>query len=76
MSDFEGIGKIITIVGVILVVLGLIFVFGERIPFLGKLPGDILIKKDGISFYFPVVTFLLVNVVLTIIINFILRLIK
>ena len=76
MSGFEGIGKILTIVGIIIVVLGLIFVLGDRIPFLGQLPGDILIKKDGISFYFPVVTFLLVSVVLTIIINFILRLIK
>jgi len=45
MSGFEGIGKIITIVGIILVVLGLIFVPGDRIPFLGKLPGDILIRK-------------------------------
>ena len=76
MSGFEGIGKIITIVGIILVVLGLIFVLGDRSPFLGKLPGDILIKKGGISFYFPVITFLLVSVVLTIIINFILRFIK
>ena len=76
MSGFEGIGKIITIVGIILVVLGLIFVLGDRIPFLGKLPGDILIKKGSISFYFPVITFLLVSVILTIIINFILRFIK
>ena len=76
MSGFEGIGKIITIVGILLVVLGLIFVLGDRIPFLGKLPGDILIKKGNISFYFPVITFLLVSVVLTIIINFILRFIK
>ena len=76
MSGFEGIGKILTIVGIIIVVLGLIFVLGDRIPFLGKLPGDILIKKGGISFYFPVITFLLVSVVLTIIINFILRFIK
>ena len=76
MSGFEGIGKIITIVGIILVVLGLIFVLGDRIPFLGKLPGDILIKKGSISFYFPVITFLLVSVVLTITINFILRFIK
>jgi len=76
MSGFEGIGKIITIVGIILVVLGLIFVLGDRIPFSGKLPGDILIKKGSISFYFPVITFLLVSVVLTITINFILRFIK
>ena len=76
MSGFEGIGKIIIIAGVIMVVLGLILAFGSHIPFLGKLPGDILIKKNGISFYFPVVTFLLLSVILTLIINFILRLIK
>ena len=73
MSGFEGIGRIIIIIGIIMEVLGLILSFGERIPFLGKLPGDIVIKKDGISFYFPVVTLLLVSVVLTLIINFIWR---
>jgi len=73
MSGFEGIGKIIIIVGAVMVVLGLILAFGARIPFLGKLPGDILIEKDGFTFYFPVVTFLLLSVVLTLIINFIWR---
>jgi len=76
MSGFEGIGKIIIIAGVIMVVLGLILAFSSHIPFLGKLPGDILIRKNGISFYFPVVTFLLLSVILTLIINFILRFIK
>jgi len=73
MSGFEGIGKIIIIVGAVIVALGLVLAFGERIPFLGKLPGDILIRKDGFTFYFPVVTFLLLSVVLTLIINFIWR---
>ena len=73
MLGFEGIGKIIIIVGAVLVALGLVLAFGERIPFLGKLPGDILIRKDGFTFYFPVVTFLLLSVVLTLIINFIWR---
>ena len=76
MSGFEGIGKIITTVGVILVAVGLIFVLGDRIPLLGKLPGDIVIKNGNFAFYFPVVTFLLLSVVLTIIINFIMRVIK
>jgi len=76
LSGFEGIGRIPIIIGIIMVVLGLIFAFGGRIPLLGKLPGDILIKKDGFSFYFPVVTLLLLSVVLTLIINFILRFIK
>ena len=76
MSGFDGIGRIITIAGIILVVRGLIVVLGDGIPFLGKLPGDILIKQDGIFFYFPVVTFLLLSVILTITINFVLRFIK
>jgi len=75
MPGFEGIGKVLIIVGLVIVGLGLLFAFGGRIPFLGKLPGDILIRKDDATFYFPVVTLLLLSLVLTVIINFILRLI-
>ncbi len=74
MAGFEGIGKILIIVGVIVVVLGLLLAFGGRIPFIGKLPGDILVERDGFTFYFPVVTFLILSVVLTLIINLIFRL--
>lgn len=63
------VGKILLILGGSVAFLGLIMLFAPHIPFLGKLPGDILIKKDGFSFYFPVVTFLLISLLLTIIIN-------
>jgi len=63
----EGTGKILLIVGGVIIVLGLLLVFGQHIPLLGKLPGDILIKKDGFTFYFPVVTLLIVGILLTII---------
>ena len=76
MTGFEGIGKVLLIVGIVIVVLGLVLAFSGHIPFSGKLPGDILIKKDGVSFYFPIVTFLLLSLILTIIINFILRFIS
>lgn len=69
----EGTGKILLIVGGVIIVLGLLLVFGQHIPFLGKLPGDILIKKDGFTFYFPVVTLLIVSILLTIIISVILH---
>jgi len=71
-----GIGKILIIVGGVIIIVGLIFLFSPNIPFLGKLPGDITIKKDGGSFYFPVVTFLIISIVLTILINIILRFIS
>jgi len=68
----EGIGKILLIVGGIIVILGLILIFSQHIPFLGKLPGDIFVKRDGFSFYFPIVTFLILSLLITTIVNVIL----
>ena len=70
MAEF---GKIIIIFGIILVVVGIFLVFSPKIPFIGKLPGDILIKKDGITFYFPLATSIIISIILTIIINIFLR---
>ena len=72
----ENLGKILLILGAVIIVLGLIFTFAPQIPFLGKLPGDITIKKDGGSFYFPIVTCIILSIVLTVIINVILRFIN
>ena len=69
----EGIGKILLIVGGVIIILGLILIFSHHIPFLGKLPGDIIIKREGFSFHFPIVTFILLSILLTIIINVILH---
>jgi len=69
----EGIGKILLIVGGIVVILGLILIFSQHIPFLGKLPGDIFVKKEGFSFYFPIVTLLILSILVTIIVNVILH---
>jgi hypothetical protein len=68
----EGLGKILLIIGGVIIVIGLLFIFAQHIPFFGKLPGDIFVKKDNWSFYFPIVTFLVISVVLTIIINLVL----
>jgi hypothetical protein len=68
-----GMGKILLIIGGIIVVLGLILIFSQHIPFLGKLPGDILIKKNGFSFYFPIVTLLILSILITIIVNVVLH---
>ena len=68
----EGIGKILLIVGGITVVVGLFLVFAQHIPFLGKLPGDIFIKREGFSLYFPIVTMLILSILITIIVNVVL----
>jgi hypothetical protein len=69
----EGLGKILLIVGGIIVILGLMLIFSQHIPFLGKLPGDIFVKKEGFSFYFPIVTLLILSILVTIIVNVILH---
>jgi hypothetical protein len=67
----EGLGKILLIVGGVIMLLGLLLVFHQHIPFLGKLPGDIIIKKEGFSIYFPIVTFIIISILLTVLVNII-----
>jgi hypothetical protein len=59
-------GKMLIILGVVLVIVGLGFMFADKIPYLGRLPGDIYIKKEKLSFYFPVVTCIVISIILTI----------
>lgn len=63
------IGKVLVIFGVVLLGMGLIFIFGSRFSFfgLGKLPGDIAYKGRNFSFYFPIVTCLLLSALVTLI---------
>jgi len=66
------VGKILLIIGVLLVVVGGLAAFGVRLPF-GRLPGDIAIEGERGGVYFPIVTMLIVSVVLTILFNLFLR---
>ncbi len=63
------IGKLLIIVGGFILVVGLFLSLGLRIPFLGKLPGDISIDRGNVHFYFPVVTSLLLSLVLTLLLS-------
>ncbi|RLE14133.1 DUF2905 domain-containing protein [Candidatus Aerophobetes bacterium] len=60
-------GKLLIIMGIFLVVVGVAFIWGPKIPFLGKLPGDIYVRKGNFVFYFPVVTCILISLILTLI---------
>jgi membrane protein implicated in regulation of membrane protease activity len=63
------IGKLLIIVGGFILVVGLFLSLGLRIPFLGKLPGDISIDRGNVHFYFPVVTCLLLSLVVTLLLS-------
>ncbi len=78
LSDvgLQGIGKVLILGGTFLVFSGLLLIFWQRIPFLGKLPGDIFIQKGNLQFFFPIVTCLAISALLTIIVNIIVNLLK
>jgi len=65
-----GFGKILVIVGLLLAILGLIFIFGNKIPFIGKLPGDIAVERRNYSVYFPVTTCIIISIVISFILWF------
>ena len=70
--EFHQIGKLLIFAGIFILVLGIVFLFGDKIPYIGRLPGDIIIKKKNFTFYFPIVT----SIILSLIISFILFLIR
>ena len=67
MNPFHEFGKALILLGVVMLVFGLLFLFLPKIPFIGRLPGDIVIKKGNFTFYFPLATCILLSILLTVI---------
>ena len=63
----QEIGKTLIIFGLIILGLGLLLTFINKVPFLGKPPGDIYIHKKNFTFYFPVVTSILISIILSLV---------
>jgi|DewCreStandDraft_2_1066082.scaffolds.fasta_scaffold00423_50 hypothetical protein len=63
----DTLAKTLIILGVVIALLGVILLIAGRIPFLGRLPGDIVIQRDGFVFYFPLMTSIIVSILLTIV---------
>jgi hypothetical protein len=82
MADWAQIGKLLLLMGIGLALLGGALVVGaklladQRLPWLGRLPGDIHIERKGFSCYFPLATSILISLLLTLILNVIVRLIR
>lgn len=68
-----GMGKMLVFAGIFLLLLGGMLMATERIFHLGRLPGDIFIQKGNFTFYFPIVTSLLLSLVLTLVLNLLFR---
>jgi hypothetical protein len=66
-SPVEQIGKVILVTGLLVAMIGLILVLSGKISWIGRLPGDILIKKKNFTFYFPLATSILLSILLSLI---------
>ncbi len=76
MSDLSSLGKFVALAGAALLVLGGLIWLAGRIPALGHLPGDIRLQRGNVSCFFPLTTMIIVSVLLTVILNIILRLLR
>ena len=64
-----GLARFLILFGAISVGVGLLLLAGQRIPFLGRLPGDVVVKKKNFTLYFPLATGLLLSLLLTLVLN-------
>ncbi len=72
----QSIGKYLIVFGAIIVIAGVILTFFPKLNFFGKLPGDIALKKENFTLYFPIVTSIAISIAITFlfwIINFFLK---
>ncbi|MGA2467597.1 MAG: DUF2905 domain-containing protein [Thermodesulfobacteriota bacterium] len=65
MFGLGALGKMLILLGVLIIVIGFLLLIGEKIPWIGKLPGDIIIRKEKFSFYFPITTCIIISIILT-----------
>lgn len=75
MNGLEGMAKALIGIGLLIIILGLIFLFISKVGGINlfRLPGDIYIKKENFTLYFPITSFLLLSIILTILFNLFFR---
>ena len=69
MGASSDLGRLLVAAGVLLAAVGVVLILAGKVPFLGRLPGDIVYRKGGTTFYFPLVTCLLLSLLLSLVLN-------
>ena len=69
----DDIARLLIIFGFVLVILGVLLILGPRIPYIGHLPGDLLLRRGGTTIYIPLATSIILSIILTVLLNLFLR---
>ena len=65
----QGLGRLLVVFGLVIVLVGVVLLVADRIPGVGRLPGDLVVRRGPVTFYFPVATSIVLSVLLTILLN-------
>ncbi|MGO9614339.1 MAG: DUF2905 domain-containing protein [Dissulfurispiraceae bacterium] len=65
MNGIEQIGKLVVIAGIVVIAVGGLIMLSGKIPWLGRLPGDIIVQRKNFTFYFPLATSIILSLLLT-----------
>jgi hypothetical protein len=76
MNPFEQLGRLMLVLGVVVVGLGLLMLLASRFPLLGRLPGDLHLRWGNVSCFIPVVTGLVLSILATVVLNLIVWLLR
>jgi hypothetical protein len=69
----ESLGRMVLYIGIVLVLIGGFFILVAKVPWFGRLPGDIVYRREGITVFIPITTMVLVSVILTLLMNIVWR---
>ena len=69
----EPLGRMILYIGVMLVLIGGFFILAAKVPWFGRLPGDLVFRREGWAIFIPITTMLIISVILTILLNIVWR---
>lgn len=69
----ESLGRLLIYIGIVTVLIGGFFILVAKVPWFGKLPGDIVYRREGLTLYVPIATMILLSLILTLLLNLIWR---
>ncbi|HSK52249.1 MAG TPA: DUF2905 domain-containing protein [Clostridia bacterium] len=69
MTGLEPVGRALLVIGIVLVGVGLVLVLAPKIPFLGRLPGDIRIERDGLTVFIPLGSMIVLSILVSVVVS-------